>query len=70
MAQNRNSSEIDYVRPVRRILVGGLVLFCLAIFLIWRIDSPRVERFRANMVDSVVPSFEWASVPLAGFTGR
>ena len=69
MAQNRNSSEIDYVRPVRRILVGGLVLFCLAIFLIWRIDSPRVERFRANMVDSVVPSFEWASVPLAGFTG-
>ncbi|MFV0360502.1 MAG: rod shape-determining protein MreC, partial [Tropicimonas sp.] len=40
MARNRNS-EIDYVRPVRRILVGGLVLFCLAIFLIWRIDSPR-----------------------------
>lgn len=69
MAQNRNHSDIDYVRPVRRLLVGGLVLFCLAVFLIWRIDSPRVERFRANLVDRVVPSFEWASVPLAQFAG-
>lgn len=69
MAQNRNNSDIDYVRPVRRILVGGLILFCLAVFLVWRIDSPRVERFRANMIDRVVPSFEWASVPLAQFAG-
>ncbi|MFV0359173.1 rod shape-determining protein MreC [Tropicimonas sp.] len=66
MARNRNS-EIDYVRPVRRILVGGLVLFCLAIFLIWRIDSPRVERFRAELVDRVVPGMQWASVPIARF---
>ncbi|NDR59185.1 rod shape-determining protein MreC [Aliiruegeria sabulilitoris] len=69
MAQNRNNSDIDYVRPVRRILVGGLVLFCLAVFLIWRIDSPRVERYRSNLVDRVVPSFEWASVPLTHFAG-
>ncbi|SDI32353.1 rod shape-determining protein MreC [Aliiruegeria lutimaris] len=69
MAQNRNNSDIDYVRPVRRILVGGLVLFCLAVFLIWRIDSPRVERYRSDLVDRVVPSFEWASVPLTHFAG-
>ncbi|WP_093359661.1 rod shape-determining protein MreC [Tropicimonas isoalkanivorans] len=65
----RNGSELDYVRPVRRILVGGLILLCLGIFFLWRIDSPRVERFRANLIDRVVPSFEWASVPLAHFTG-
>ncbi len=69
MAQNRNHSDIDYVRPVRRIFVGALVLFCLAVFLVWRIDSPRVERFRANLVDRVVPGFEWASVPMAQFAG-
>ncbi len=69
MARHLNSSEVDYGKPVRRILVGGLILFCFALFLLWRIDSPRVERFRANLVDRVVPSFEWASVPLAHFAG-
>jgi rod shape-determining protein MreC len=54
----------DYVRPVRRILVGTLVLVLFAFFLIWRIDSPRVERFRTAFVDSVVPSFDWALVPV------
>jgi rod shape-determining protein MreC len=34
------------------------------LFLLWRIDSPRAERFRANLVDQVVPSFEWALIPV------
>ncbi|WP_068115515.1 rod shape-determining protein MreC [Tropicimonas marinistellae] len=69
MARQRNGTDVDYVRPVRRILVGALLLVCLGVFLLWRIDSPRVERFRANLIDKVVPGFEWASVPLAHFTG-
>ncbi|MFD0980937.1 rod shape-determining protein MreC [Tropicimonas aquimaris] len=69
MARNRNGSDVDYVRPVRRIVVIGLIAICLGIFLLWRIDSPRVERFRANLIDRVVPSFEWASVPMARFAG-
>lgn len=68
MARNGNA-DVDYVRPVRRILLGGLVLLCLSIFLIWRIDSPRVERFRSDLIDSVLPGMEWASVPIAGFAG-
>jgi rod shape-determining protein MreC len=36
----------------------------LGIFLLWRIDSPRVERFRAVLVDAVVPSFDWALLPV------
>lgn len=40
------------------------MLVLLALFLLWRIDSPRVERFRAALVDAVVPSFDWALLPV------
>ena len=63
MARDRNASA-PYIRPIRRILIGFLALFLLAIFLLWRIDSPRVERFRAALVDRVVPSFSWAMAPV------
>jgi len=59
----KRDTNIDYVSPVRRILLGLLIVLCLGLFLLWRIDSPRVERFRSNLIDTVVPSFEWASVP-------
>lgn len=45
--------------------VGGLVLVLLVVFLFWRIDSPRAERFRARVVDAIVPNMEWALVPVA-----
>jgi rod shape-determining protein MreC len=35
-----------------------------AIFLVWRIDSPRVERFRMAVIDRVVPSMDWAMAPV------
>lgn len=60
----QNGSHEDYVRPIRRMAVGGLVLVLLAIFLLWRIDSPRAERFRAQIVDAIVPNMEWALVPV------
>ncbi len=63
MARDRQNSD-DFVRPVRRILMGLLVLFLLGVFLLWRIDSPRVERLRAQIVDKVVPSFDWAMAPV------
>ena len=63
MARNRISPD-EFTRPIRRILVGLLVLFLLAIFLIWRIDSPRVERFRTALIDRVVPSMDWAMAPV------
>jgi len=64
LAKDRNSE--DYFGPIRRLLVGLIVLALLGIFLIWRIDSPRVERFRAAVIDRVVPSFEWAMAPVTG----
>ncbi|MBP9184586.1 MAG: rod shape-determining protein MreC [Fuscovulum sp.] len=63
MAKTRTGPE-EYSRPLRRLLVGLLVLLLLGLFLLWRIDSPRVERFRAALVDAVVPNMEWALVPV------
>ena len=63
MAKTRTGTD-EFGRPIRRILVGLLVLFLIAIFLLWRVDSPRMERFRAALVDRVVPNFEWALVPV------
>lgn len=63
MATPRNGPE-EFGRPVRRILIGLLVLLLMAIFLLWRVDSPRVERFRAALIDRVVPNFNWALLPV------
>lgn len=63
MAKDRSQRE-DYTAPLRRLLLGALLLCLLGIFLVWRIDSPRVERFRAQVTDKVVPSMEWAMVPV------
>ena len=65
MAKDRSNSE-DYTRPLRRLLLGLFVLALFLIFLIWRIDSPRVERLRAQVVDAVVPNMDWAMAPVTG----
>ncbi|MEM6477546.1 MAG: rod shape-determining protein MreC, partial [Pseudomonadota bacterium] len=65
MAKERHTSE-DYAAPVRRLVIAVLVLFFIATFVIWRIDSPRVERFRTEVTDRLVPSFDWAMAPVTG----
>lgn len=50
-------------------MVGSILLVLLGIFVLWRIDSPRAERLRAAIVDRVVPSMEWALVPVTKFAG-
>lgn len=65
MANDRSQGE-DFVGPLRRLLVGLLVLAFVGIFLVWRIDSPRVERFRAAVIDRVVPPMDWAMTPVTG----
>lgn len=68
MAQDRNADD-DFVRPVRRLLIGCMAVLFLAVFVVWRIDSPRVEQFRAAVVDRVVPSFDWALLPVTKAVG-
>ncbi len=45
----------------------GLLIFVLfVVFIIWRVDNPRMERFRAAVVDTVVPPMDWAMAPVTG----
>ncbi|MEL6376738.1 MAG: rod shape-determining protein MreC [Pseudomonadota bacterium] len=65
MAKDRGQKN-DYAGPIKRLMLG-IAIFCfLGIFLLWRIDSPRVERFRAHVIDTFVPSFDWAMAPVTG----
>ena len=65
MAKDRAQSE-DFTAPLKRLLLGIVLLCLFAIFMVWRIDSPRVERFRLTVIDRVVPNFDWAMVPVTG----
>ena len=67
MAKTRIGPE-EFQRPLRRLLVAIAVLLLLGLFLLWRIDSPRVERFRAALIDAVVPSMTWAMAPVTWAT--
>lgn len=68
MASDRSKPH-DYAQPLRRILVGGLVLVLFGLFLLWRIDSPRVERLRTGLVDAVIPAFDWVLAPVTAAAG-
>ncbi len=68
MAKTRIGPD-EFSRPLRRLLVAIAVLLLLGLFLLWRIDSPRVERFRASLIDLVVPNLDWAMRPVTAAAG-
>ncbi|MGA1614016.1 MAG: rod shape-determining protein MreC [Lutimaribacter sp.] len=63
MAKERIKDD-DYIGPLRRLLTSVVILVLTVLLLIWRIDSPRVERLRAQITDTVVPSFDILMTPL------
>lgn len=65
MAKDRSNAS-DFTGPLRRLLLSVVILCLLGVFLIWRIDSPRVERFRAQITDTFVPNLTWAMAPITG----
>lgn len=42
------------------------IFLLLCMFLLWRIDSPRVERLRGAITDALVPNMDWAMAPVTG----
>jgi rod shape-determining protein MreC len=65
VAYRGESSPDQYLRGIRRVLVGIVALLLVALFLVWRIDNARVEQLRISLVDRFVPSFDWTVRPLA-----
>ncbi|MDD9717547.1 rod shape-determining protein MreC [Dinoroseobacter sp. PD6] len=63
MARHRNEDDI-YFRPIRRVLIGCLVMVLLGLFAFWRIDSPRVEQMRMSVIERVVPNLDWVMAPI------
>ncbi len=62
----KDRGQVDYAGPLRRLVLAVLVLALTGVFLLWRIDSPRVERFRAQVTDRIVPNMDWAMAPVTG----
>lgn len=65
MAKDRSQRD-EYTGPLRRLLTAVILLVMLAVFLLWRIDSPRVERFRAQVTDQILPNMDWLMAPVTG----
>jgi len=61
---NDRQTQTDYFAPVRRAITVILLLGLFGLFVLWRIDSPRVEKFRALVIDTFVPNFEWILRPM------
>ena len=68
MAYVSGQKQTSLWRTTRQILLGVIVLVCLTLFVLWRIDSPRVERLRMTLADVALPSMEWTTRPAARFT--
>jgi len=65
MGHGRNNPD-RYSTALARLIFGVLVVLLIGLFLLWRIDSPRVERLRIEIIDRVIPNFAWATYPLTG----
>ncbi len=63
MASGRDENPTGW-RAVRRVLLTGICVAFLGLFLLWRIDNPRVESLRMTLVDRFMPSFEWTLAPV------
>ena len=59
----RSQGQEDYIGAPKRVVLTVLPAL-LAIFIIWRIDNPRVERFRAQVIDAVLPQADWLMAPV------
>lgn len=64
-ARDRGDIGSEFWRIARAGLLVGLVLICLALFVLWRADGPRVERLRIAVADWAAPSIELTADPIA-----
>lgn len=53
---------------MRRVLIGVLVVVSLILLVLWRADSPRIERMRMALADRLLPGIDTVGQPLAFLT--
>ena len=58
-----NPKEVDISAPFRYLATGIIVFMLIALFFIWRLDNPRIEKLRAEVIDAILPKFEWVMAP-------
>ena len=58
-----NPKEVDISAPFRYLATGIIVFMIIALFFVWRLDNPRVEKLRAEVIDAILPKFEWVMAP-------
>ncbi len=63
MARDRNTPD-RYSTALGRLILGALIVMLLGLFLLWRIDNPRIERLRMEITDRVVPNFSAVTAPV------
>ena len=63
MARN-NHEDSNYTGRFRRVLTVISIIFCLILFLFWRLDNPRAETIRLAVVDKFVPNFSFMLTPV------
>ncbi|WP_340108548.1 rod shape-determining protein MreC [Pikeienuella sp. HZG-20] len=63
-SRERGDIGTEFGRLLRRGVVVALVFLMIALFILWRADSPRIERLRMALVDWATPSVELTANPL------
>ncbi|WP_347835086.1 rod shape-determining protein MreC [uncultured Planktomarina sp.] len=63
MARDRNTPD-RYSTALGRLMLGALIVMLLGLFLLWRIDNPRIERLRMEITDGVIPNFSAVTAPV------
>ena len=58
-----NPKQVDTLAPIRYLATGIIVFSLVTLFVIWRVDNPRVEKIRAEVIDAILPKFEWVMAP-------
>jgi len=61
-----NPKEANTLAPFKYLATVMIVIFLIALFLVWRLDNPRVEKLRADVIDTILPKFEWVMAPATG----
>lgn len=64
MRPARDPTESALSRTVHRVVLGFILLACLVLLILGRIDSPRVQSMRMALADLLLPSMEWVATPV------